>query len=679
MAYDSSFKQLNPMQRSLYRQLYKKSFYSFVKDFWQEADPSDFVNGKVVQFFCEVAQYMTKPWIGYEEVHIDLPSPSDDLDIIDVRGDKRNLCINIPPRHSKSMIFSVLFPVWTWINFPSKAAAISHNSSLAGDLNKKRQTTINSERFKFFYPEIVLTENSAYKMKDNRAGELYSMAREAMTGFGCDILCLDDITNAEQARRDKTEMANAWSFFTNTMPSRINDMSKSVILNIQQRLAINDITGHILSDSKISSEYKFIIIPAQFEKDTILVCPITGTKFLFKKGEYLWPERFGNYQSLRNQVGEVVWQTQYLQHPVASDMAIIKEEMINEIDAPDAPTIDQADMVYASHDFPVKDKETSDYFGSVTAYKVKGIIYIMDCLEKRMAFVESLSYVSRLSDVYFGVVQIIEDKANGSPILQQAGEEVAGLQAFQPGTASKSQRLESASLYMPNIRFVRTQFDKKSKTYKLSENLQNLKNRLICYPYVEHDDIVDAFSMLILFVFMDKRFAVYGRSFNALNTYQESAEVNKLYSNVFFNKEGDSWKVLDIAVKYGAVNFLYIKREIQFKADITEGIKKLKEFEPSKNVFIDCSTSESLYGVFQEHISIESYTPDDFEQSVSDLSLAFANRQILLEEQCKLTKADIENFKFDKSKDENIMKFKTQKDGFVACIRAAMNFYGGLV
>ena len=232
---------------------------------------------------------------------------------------------------------------------------------------------------------------------------------------------------------------------------------------------------------------------------------------------------------------------------------------------------------------------------------------------------------------------------------------------------------------MPNIRFVRTQFDKKSKTYKLSENLQNLKNRLICYPYVEHDDIVDAFSMLILFVFMDKRFAVYGRSFNALNTYQESAEVNKLYSNVFFNKEGDSWKVLDIAVKYGAVNFLYIKREIQFKADITEGIKKLKEFEPSKNVFIDCSTSESLYGVFQEHISIESYTPDDFEQSVSDLSLAFANRQILLEEQCKLTKADIENFKFDKSKDENIMKFKTQKDGFVACIRAAMNFYGGLV
>ena len=676
MAYDNSYTKLSPMQRSLYRQLYKKSLYAFVKDFWQEADPSQFVNGKIVQYFCEVAQYMTKPWIGYEEKVINAPSPREDLDVIDIRGNKTNLCINIPPRHSKSMIFSVLFPVWTWINAPTKAAAISHNSGLAGDLNKKRQKIINSERFKFFFPEIVLEENSAYKMKDSRGGELYSMAREAMTGFGCDILCLDDITNAEQARRDKTEMANAWSFFTNTMPSRINDFSKSVILNIQQRLAINDITGHILNDSKIASEYQFIIIPAQFERDTILVCPITGTLFEYKKGEYLWPERFGNYQSLRNQVGEVVWQTQYMQHPVASDMAVIKEEMINERDVVDVPTIDQADMIYASHDFPVKDKETSDYLGSIVAYKVKGKIYIKDCLEKRMAFVESVNYVTRLSDLYFGIIHIIEDKANGSPILQQLGEEIAGLQAFQPGTKSKTQRLESASIYMPNVIFVRDQFDKISSTYKLSENLKNLKDRLIAFPFVEHDDICDAFSMLLLFVFMDKRFSVYGRSFNELNMYKDNSKVSNLYNTTFFNKEGDVWKALDIAIEYGETSKLYIKREIQFKASITDAILKLKEFSPDKNVFIDSSPTEALYGMFQNGVSIEKYSPFDFDKSVADLNLAFSKRQILIHEDCKLLQADIENFKFDKSTDENVLKYKTQKDGFVACIRAAMKFFG---
>ncbi len=97
------------------------------------------------------------------------------------------------------MIFSVLFPVWTWINFPSKAAAVSHNSSLAGSINKKRQKVINSEKFKFFFPDIILEENSAYKMTDTRGGELYSMSRDSLTGYGFNLEICDDPLNAVQA------------------------------------------------------------------------------------------------------------------------------------------------------------------------------------------------------------------------------------------------------------------------------------------------------------------------------------------------------------------------------------------------------------------------------------------------------------------------------------------------
>lgn len=575
------------------------------------------------------------------------------------------------------MIFSVLYPVWTWTIFPSKAAAISHNSSLAGAINKKRQKVINSEKFKFFFPDIILEENSAYKMTDTRGGELFSMARESLTGYGSDILCVDDCVNAEQARKDKQEMANAWSFFKTTLPSRVNDLSKYLILNIQQRLAVNDITGHILSDVNLSNQYKFIIIPAQFEKDTILVCPISGTLFEYKKDEYLWPERFGDYSSLRAQVGEVVWQTQYMQHPVASDVVIIKEEMIIEKSINEVPSIDQADMIYASHDFPVKDKDTSDFLGSIVAYKVKGMLYITNCLEERKAFVESIRYVSGLSDLYPGIVHIIEDKANGSPILQQLQEEVAGLQAFQPGTASKTQRLESSTVYINNVVFIKDRYDDHSKTYTLSPQLKNLKNKLICYPYVDHDDVCDAFSMLILFVFMDKKLSVYGRSFNDLNMYNKDIiKTDNLYTNIFFNKEGDNWKVLEIAIDYGVDSKIYVKREIQFKAEINGAIEKLKEFSPGSKVFLDASQSTALYGLVQDGIYIENYNPSDFDISVGNLTVAFANKKILIEESCKMTKSDIENFKFNKSKDENEMKYRTQKDGFVACIRAAVNFYG---
>ena len=674
------WKNLNELQRQLYRQLYKKSFYEFAKEFWNEADPQPFVDGKVVQIFCEIAQYFTRSWIGYNEIEVNTTEYlNKGYNVVDVREGKKNVSIAVCPRHSKTMIFSVMFPVWTQTNTPLKAAAISHTSGLAIDINKKRQKIMNSEKFKYFFPEIVLETNTSHSIKTTSAGEMFAIARESATGFGADILTLDDLVNAAQARRDRQEMENAWSFMTDTLPSRVNDVSRYVILNIAQRLAPNDIEGRIRDNISIASQYSFVTMPAQFDVDTVIVCPITGTLFEFKAGDFLWPERFGDYSGLRAQVGETVWMSQYLQKPQYSDSTIIKEDMIIEKDYMDCPTIDQADMIYGSHDFPVKDKETSDFLGSLIAYKVRGTLYITDCLEKRMAFVESINYVKRLSDVHFGMIHVIEDKANGSPILQQLAEEVAGLQAFQPGTASKTQRLESASYYMNNIVFIKNKFNPVSKTYGLNENLKNLKDRLLAFPFVEHDDICDAFSMLALFVFMDKRFSVYARAFNELNYYNDADRSDLNYSTIFFNKEGDSWKTLEVAIEYGQMTKIYVKRELQFKAGTIEGLKKLKEFAPDKNVFIDCSASESLYGVYQDNVLIERYTVGDFDKSVSDLSMAFANRHILIDRNCKLLMADIENFKFDKSKDENVVKYKTQKDGFVACLRVALKYYGGIV
>ena len=82
------------------------------------------------------------------------------------------------------MIFSVIYPVWTLINFPSKSASISHTTALAIDMNKKRQKILNSEKFKFFFPEIILETNTAHSIKDIRGAEAFAVARASATGFG---------------------------------------------------------------------------------------------------------------------------------------------------------------------------------------------------------------------------------------------------------------------------------------------------------------------------------------------------------------------------------------------------------------------------------------------------------------------------------------------------------------
>lgn len=666
------------IERTLLRGIYKKSFYDFVKAFWHCADPSKFIDGKLIQLYCETFQYMCRHWVDYEEKKINVPKMDNNTDVIDVRQEKNNICIMVPPRHTKSMIFNVFGPVWLWLSYPIKAVSISHTAALATQMNEKRYSIINSDEFKYYFPEIHLTINSKTFLKEERGGELYSINRNAFTGYGGDIIINDDLTNAESARKDKEEMANAWSYYQNTMPSRINDPKKCIIMNIQQRLAPNDIAGHIMKDKALSNTYVFVTLPAIFKKETYVVLPISGEILHFKKGDYLWKERFGDYKALQYQVGNTIFETQYLQNPIASDRTIIKPEMIIEKNLTETPGIENSDIIYASHDFPIKDKDTSDFLGSVLAYRVNSTIYIVDCLEKRMAFTQSVDYVERLDGLYNGAIQIIEDKANGSPILQQLQDKISGLQAYQPGTASKTQRLESASLYLNsgNVVFVKTKFNKFTNSYEFSDSVKNLIEKLTSFPFVEHDDIVDAFSMLILFVYMDRRFMVYGRSFNENNIYYGDISVDT--STIYFNREGDIWKACEIGVKYGEDTKLYLMREIKFKADIDTATNKLKEFAKNKSVVIDCSDSPALSGAFINGVTCERYVTEDFDKSVSDLNLAFAKKAILINNNCSYSKADIENFKFSKTKDETI-KYMTDKDGFVSCIRTALHYNGGII
>ena len=671
--------QLTELQRMLYKELFKKDAYSFCKYFWDEIDSHELKESKIIKFFCEIFQYYSRFWVNYEEIDITLPKIKKGEELIDVRNNKNLLSISMPPRHGKSNFFNILLPTWLFINSPIKVASVSHTQSLAGTMNFKRQQLLNSDKFKFFFPEIKLTQNSAYWIKDNRNGEMYSVPKNAITGFGADILLIDDLVNVAASVRDMKEMESSWITYTETLPSRINDPNKFILINIMQRISCNDIVGRIQKDSKLSKAYNFVTLPAQFSHKTYLVCPISGDIIIFNKGDYLFPEQFGDYSTIKNRITNSAWEAQYLQNPIASDQAIISPDMITIKDLPDTPGIENADIIYSSHDFPVKDKDTSDFLGSVLAYKVGSNLYITDCLEKRLAFVKSVNYVRTLNELYPGICQIIEDKGNGSPILQQLQDEVPGMQAFQPGTASKVQRLESSTLYMTsgNVILVRTEFNKLTMQWELSEAMDNLYNRLLAFPLVEHDDIIDAFSMLILFVFMDKRYAVYGRAFNDQNII-DSSKLELTYNTVFFNKEGDSWKALEIAVQYGEETKLIVQREIQFKAAVEEGMKKLREFAPQKTLFIDCSATEALKGMVTKEVTVERYEIEDFDQSVAQTNLAFSKKLVLLDKSCVFTKGDIENFKFSKSKDENV-KYITTKDGFVACIRLSLHYYGGII
>jgi hypothetical protein len=113
--------------------------------------------------------------------------------------------------------------------------------------------------------------------------------------------------------------------------------------------------------------------------------------------------------------------------------------------------------------------------------------------------------------------------------------------------------------------------------------------------------------------------------------------------------------------------------EIEFKSDTKNAFDKIKEFSKN-NIFINCSAMDSTQNIYTKGIAVERYEIEDYDKSVNQLSLAFSKKKLKIVSSCVRTRADIEMVKYNKSKTEEI-KYASEKDGFVACLRTALIYY----
>jgi len=74
----------------------RRSFYEFVKLMWPVLEPGrQFVDGLHIRLICDALEKVT-------------------------RGEIARLLINLPPRHGKSNLVSILWPAWVWIDQPDR-------------------------------------------------------------------------------------------------------------------------------------------------------------------------------------------------------------------------------------------------------------------------------------------------------------------------------------------------------------------------------------------------------------------------------------------------------------------------------------------------------------------------------------------------------------------------------
>ena len=483
----------------------------------------------------------------------------------------------------------------------------------------------------------------------------------------------DDLVSSDNAKRDQKIMRNAITFFRSTLPTRLNNKNTGVIWHIQQRLGMGDVAGTILDDKELRKVYSHTELKAISETDETIIFPCTGKVIEIKKGQPLWEQRFGDYTSIKAEVGTADFETQYNQNPEASLSNIIKEQYINWVTPEQAQKfINESEIQYASHDCPVKDKESNDFHGYCNGYGKASQLLITDGWEQHMALIKEKELMERLQKISPSLIQIIEDKANGSALLQLLKTEVSGLVAFNPGTDSKTQRLSLASVYMQNG----------SVMFEDNPNVRYLVKQLLKFPYLMHDDIVDAFSQMVLYHFTGATSGVYTNYFTNNNVTIEQVPDNYLYYSYAATISMDKIKVIAVRPDYSK-DIYYVDKEYLFT-----GITATKDFEQfcitnvkGHNTILDCSFNKVLSSMISNYsIIFDTVDDTDIIKSTQLLKNGFYKKKVFVNQNCSGTINDIAKLRIDdQAVEKGIMdKLDTIDEGYEGCLRQLIQHYKGL-
>lgn len=245
---------------AIQRALNDRSLFEFLVWAWPEISGHPFVSNWHLPYLCkELEEIAIK--VGNREKKVN------------------DLLINIPPGSTKTILCSIIFPVWCWTKWHwMRFITASYSIQLALESAEYSRDLIKSARFKSVYPELAVKADkdskSNYKIvKKVESNFSKSHTREilggnryttsvggTLTGFHGDILIWDDALNPQQALSDKeTESANKW--IDETLPTRKTNKDCSATIGIMQRLHQNDPSGHLLEKKK--KKLKHICLPGE--------------------------------------------------------------------------------------------------------------------------------------------------------------------------------------------------------------------------------------------------------------------------------------------------------------------------------------------------------------------------------------------------------------------------------
>ena len=456
------------LKYALNKTLCEMSFYEFFKQAWHIVEPAiELSSNWHHKYICDALQ---------EEAER----------IIAKKPKTKDIIINVPFRSTKSLIVTVMFPVWSWIRDPKlRFITSSYSANLSIELATKSRDIIFSEWFKSRWGTIFhikKDQNLKERYENNHMGmRRATSVGGTVTGQGGDFLIVDDPLSPQMAN-SATERENANEWYRTTFYSRLNSPKIGVRIIIMQRVHEDDLSGFLL-DRETRLNYNHICIPATIDG---VVKPKKLENFYDKNGLF-WEERFGQdvLDDYKKSLGSYGYAGQLMQTPTPLDSGMIRQEWFK---------IDRyrEDGVVNFVIDPAYTTNQKNDPSALLAYIYKDNKWqIIDCTNVYKEFPDLVKFIPQwvTKNGYTNKSRIfVEPKASGKSIVQTLIRETGlNVREDKPPTKDKVARVADISATLESGRVGLLQG---------SWNNEFL-DQLTKFPSAKHDDMVDCLVMAV--------------------------------------------------------------------------------------------------------------------------------------------------------------------------------------
>lgn len=363
------------------------------------------------------------------------------------------LALNVAPGFTKSMLCSVIYPVWCLSQNPAFQVITASNAmQLATRDSLKSNELVKSEWFQERWGAVVVID-PRQDVKTNwmtKAGgrRVATSPYSRFTGWRADMQIWDDLLDADD-RHSKHKRDHVLEWSTGKMSNRLNDERTGKILAVGQRLHKEDHFGRKKDDTfpggglQQRDSWDHVIIATVKErphpKNTV---ELDDPR---EPGDFLHPTRYAEkeWAKTKEDLGTRGRKCQHQQNPDEDEGGIFKRLWWKRFEA-----VPHLARVILSVDASFGATGPDASFVVIQAWGIAesdGHFYLLDQYRRRSDFVDSWKAVAAMAQKWEAAAILVEDKANGPAIisfLKKRG--LPGVIPYQP-KGSKQSRWNAAA------------------------------------------------------------------------------------------------------------------------------------------------------------------------------------------------------------------------------------------